>query len=242
MISQPVRRFLHTIRLLEPLRAIKRRMVYIEHGFQPCTPPLLIALNRAVRWCIDEGIAEGSEYYEFGIYRGFALWYTQALAKDMGVGDMRFVGFDSFFGLPPTKGLDVSEEFREGNYEASRKQVEGFLTQYGVDWQKTSLVEGWFKDTLNNATVSKYQLKRCSLCVVDCDLYESAQQVLNFVGPLLADKAVILFDDWNSFNSDPNKGEQRAFREFLAQNPTLHAEPFVEFGGHGKGFVIRRRG
>ncbi|OGW75408.1 MAG: hypothetical protein A2Z72_06740 [Omnitrophica bacterium RBG_13_46_9] len=238
MASLFLRKLFKKMGILGVLKSIKRKFVYMEYGFMPCTPHLLIAVNRGLRWCVENGTAEGSDFLEFGIFRGFTFWYTQALARDMGIRDMRFFGFDSFFGLPPLAETDKNGEFKEGAYYSTRQDTEKFLTQYGVDWAKTFLVEGWFEKTLTPATAKKHGLRKCALCVIDCDLYESAREALAFVEPFLRSRSVVLFDDWGNFNNDPDKGEQRAFSEFLKKNTHIKAEPFVEFGGHGKGFVL----
>jgi O-methyltransferase len=76
---------------------------------------------------------------------------------------------------------------------------------------------------------------------VDCDLYASARLVLDFVEPLLADGSIVLFDDWNVYQRDPNKGERRAFAELLQRRPDISAEPLMEIGGHGQGFILKIR-
>ena len=240
MANLLVRKALRSIGLLESARTLKRRFRPPDRVFAPCTPHLLIAVNRGLRWCSERGLAEGSDYLEFGVYRGFTFWYTQALAADMGIRDLRFFGFDSFFGLPRIEGPDIGGEFQEGAYTCARRDVEMFLTTYGVDWDKTHLVEGWYDETLTRATRQRYQLRRCSLCVIDCDLYSSARLVLEFLGPLVGEACVMLFDDWTSFENQETRGEQKAFTEFLQVNPKFSAEPFIEFGGHGKGFIVRR--
>jgi len=227
--------------LVELARRIKRKFIYTEIAFMPCTPHLFIAVNKAFRHCIEQGISDGSEYLEFGIFRGFTLWFAQALADDLCVKDMRFLGFDSFFGLPPLNKIDTGDIFREGVYYCPRKDTEDFLVRHKTDLTRTHLVEGWFDKTLTGATAEKYNIRKCAICVIDCDLYESAKLALEFAGPLMCDKSVILFDDWGSFNNDPSRGEQKAFSEFLAKNPNIKSENFIEFGGHGKGFILRRK-
>ena len=236
------RKLLKRFGALELAQSIKRRFAYVEKAFMPCTPHLLIAVNKAMRWCAENDSSEPGDYLEFGIFRGFTLWYAQALAREMGTQRMRFFGFDSFFGLPPLRGVDREGEFQEGAYYSSRKEVEKYLIQHGVDWKRTFLLEGWFDKTLTEQTRRRYGLKKCSVCVVDCDLYESTRLVLEFVESLMVGQMLILFDDWHNFGNSPAKGEQKAFAEFLAGRPHLTAEPFVEFGGHGKGFIVRSRG
>ena len=233
------RKFLKKLGLLDFTESLKKKFAYIEKNFSPCTPHLLLAVHKGLHWCEEKNPSEVGDYLEFGIFRGFTFWYAQALARDMGIQNMRFFGFDSFFGLPPLEGIDKEGEFQEGAYYSSKKEVEKFLNQYGVDWDRTHLFEGLFQKTLTKATREKHGLKKCSLCVIDCDLYESTRLALDFIEPLIGDSMVILFDDWMNFGADPAKGEQKAFSEFLKKNPRLSAEPFVEFGGHGKGFVLR---
>jgi hypothetical protein len=54
-----------------------------------------------------------------------------------------------------------------------------------------------------------------------------------------APSSILLFDDWNAFHSDPNKGERRAFGELLRRRPDIRAEPLMDFPGQGQGFVLR---
>ncbi len=238
MASLRTRKWLKRLGVLDGVRSFKRKFLPVHNTFAPCTPHLLVATHRSLRWCLEKGLAEGSDYLEFGVFRGFNLWYVQALANDLGIQDMRFFGFDSFFGLPPLDEVDAGAEFVEGAYYSPRKDVEVFLDKYGVDWSKTHLVDGWYKDTLTAETRNKYGMRKSSIFVVDCDLYESTRLVLDFIQPLVSHQSVILFDDWNSYSADPNRGEQRAFAEFLENNTQIQAEPWIEFGGHGKGFVL----
>ncbi len=238
MASLRTRKWLKRLAVLDVARSFKRKFLPVHSTFAPCTPHLLVATHRSLRWCLENGLAEGSDYLEFGVFRGFNLWYAQALANDLGIQDMQFFGFDSFFGLPPLSGIDAGADFVEGAYYSARTDVEAFLDKYGVDWSKTHLVDGWYKDTLTAETRNKYGMRKSSIFVVDCDLYESTRLVLDFIQPLVRHQSVILFDDWKSYSADPNRGEQRAFAEFLESNPQIHAEPLIEFGGHGKGFVL----
>jgi hypothetical protein len=207
-------------------------------AFTPSTPHLLIAISACLRAFQATGFTGPGEYLEFGVFRGFSLWYAQALARDLGITNLRFFGFDSFLGLPPVNGIDQGGGFSDGGYYCSKPDVESFLTRYGVDWKSTRLVEGWYEDTLVPPTRQELGLQRCAICVVDCDLYSSATLVLRFVEPLLRDRSIIVFDDWGNYDGQNDRGEQRAFAEFLSENPKIRAEPFKQFGGHGCAFVL----
>lgn len=246
MASYVVRKYLRKWNLLRPAQAVKRRLVGnpLPNPFNPADPRLCVSTLKCLQWVIDRGLAEGTDYYEFGIFRGFNLWYTQALARALGVRDMRFFGFDSFFGIPPVSGVDEGGPFREGDFSAYKDDVAASLTKFGADWTKTFLVEGFFEDSLNPQTVAAHGLRPCAFCVVDCDLYSSTVTVLDFVRPLLADTAVLFFDDWEDFGGGEDKGEPKAFREFLERNRgEFDVQPFedlVALGGKGKAFVMRR--
>lgn len=231
---------LEQVNLLKPLRRIKQKLFPCapEMEFRPCTPHLLIAVSRALRFCQERGTAEQGDYLEFGVFRGFTFWYAQALAQDMGIADMRFFGFDSFRGLPEVAGIDSTGEFSTGQYCFSRQEVEYSLNYMGVDWTRTHLIEGFYEQSLVPALRDTYSMKQCAVAVIDCDLYESTLQTLRWLHPLLVENSVLLFDDWHNFNDDPNKGEQRAFQEFLDSHREFKAVPFTDIGKHGKGFVL----
>ena len=220
---------------------LKRKFIPAEMAFRPCTPNLLIGVIESLKYLSENDPGTG-DYLEFGIFRGFTLWYAQATARLFGFKDMRFFGFDSFVGLPEIKnGLDVSDEFREGNYECTRPQVEAYLNQYGVDWSKTQLIEGKFSHSLTPIARSRNKLNAFRLCVIDCDLYQSTKEALAFTAPLVQDGSIILFDDWNSFGASDQKGERAAFHQYLKENPSWRAERFTDFGNHGAGFLMKQR-
>ena len=45
-------------------------------------------------------------------------------------------------------------------------------------------------------------------------------------------------DDWNAFDSDENRGQRRAFREFLGLMPACRAEPWFNYGSYGQVFIL----
>ena len=81
-------------------------------------------------------------------------------------------------------------------------------------------------------------MKPVMLALIDCDLYSSTVSVLDFLDNLLQDGSILMFDDWNCFGKSDERGERRAFREFLARHPIWRADPFVSFGWHGQSFVL----
>ena len=179
------------------------------------------------------------DYFEFGLYRGASFSAAQTLARRYGLAsEMRFFGFDSFQGLPEPAGVDVSAEFRKGDYACSRAKVTATLERRGVDWERIHLVEGWYEQSLTAKLKSTLVPGRVAIALVDCDLYESTVPVLRFLTNLLQEGSILLFDDWNCFDRSDQKGERRAFREFLAETPQFSAERWISFGRRGQAFIL----
>ena len=77
------------------------------------------------------------DYFEFGLYRGSSFFAAQTLSRRYGLAsEMHFFGFDSFQGLPEPAGVDVSGEFRGGDYACSRAEVTATLERRGADWER----------------------------------------------------------------------------------------------------------
>ena len=47
-----------------------------------------------------------------------------------------------------------------------------------------------------------------------------------------------IFDDWFCFRGNPDRCEQRAFREWLQKHPQIKANDLVRFGWQHNSFVL----
>jgi hypothetical protein len=99
-------------------------------------------------------------------------------------------------------------------------------------------VKGWYDKVLNEETKKKLPLKKAAVVMVDCDLYESTVPVLNFITDYLQEGTVIVFDDWFCYRADPDRGEQKAFREWLKRNPSIKVTEYNRFGVEGNSFIV----
>jgi len=61
---------------------------------------------------------------------------------------------------------------------------------------------------------------------------------MNFVTVYLQDGTVLIFDDWFCFRGNPNKGEQKAFREWLERHHSIKVTQFHKFGWGGNSFIV----
>jgi hypothetical protein len=157
--------------------------------------------------------------------------------------EMRFFAFDSFAGLPQTRGLDAqSNDFTGGKFSFSVEDFTRNLRGHSCDLDKVVMVPGWFDDTCCDGTLQKHNLRRASIVHIDCDLYESAKVVLKFISPLLVDGTVIIFDDWYCFRGDPRFGEQRAFTEWTETMPDWIFTRYQKEGPRRNSFIANYRG
>jgi hypothetical protein len=184
------------------------------------------------------------DYAEFGVFEGktfaFACNTMCAAFKDM-----RFIAFDSFEGLPVPQGRDAqngySSSFAAGQFACSQEMFSANLRQSGVDMNRVRMVKGWFDKTLVPATAAQLGLTRMAAAWIDCDLYESTVPVLRFIRPYLSHGSILLFDDWRCFRNQPDYGQQRACKEWLAANPELSLVDLFSIGWHGRACVVHLR-
>lgn len=153
-------------------------------------------------------------YLEFGVFRGRTLRYW---AKRLTAPDARFVGFDSFEGLPE----DWQPDAQRGSFAVG--------TPPTIDDPRVSFQVGWFDQTLPGWQPPDHD----QLIVnVDCDLYSSTRCVLDWLEPHLRPGTLVYFDDL--FNRDH---QWRALMEWLdaeRATPQLTIEPvaMARWGHH----------
>lgn len=152
-------------------------------------------------------------YLEFGVFEGQTMrWWALHLRQP----GARFVGFDSFEGLP--------ESWRPG-FDQGRFGTNG---PPDIDDQRVQFVKGWFEDTLSGFALPPHD----QLVVnVDSDLYSSAKTVLEHVAPHLRPGSLLYFDELADRDH-----ELRALKELLAETD-LSLRP-IAAGGGGTHFLL----
>ena len=137
------------------LNKIAHKIYYNQlHGFKPANKDIIPGIDRSMKKAIEFGTVSKGDYYEFGIFKGYSLYYSQRIANQHKIMDIRFFGFDSFFGLPLIHGRDKTKNntFYQGQYSWPKERVENDLTEAGIDWKRTFLIDGYFQDSLHNGT------------------------------------------------------------------------------------------
>ena len=208
--------------------------------------------QRAVDY-INYELVEG-DILEFGVFTGRTL---AALAHCLGQSqyDSHFqrkvAGFDSFQGLPSS--VDAHPRWEEDNCASNHlKATAGTghgeaVTAEGVyklfekhALPKPAIHEGDFAKTLPAVIPSQH--RAAALVHIDCDIYESAKTVLMGIEPILQDGTVLLFDDWFHYKANPQRGEQRAFGEFLKANPQWEAVHYRQYAVFCNAFIMSKKG
>ena len=126
------------------------------------------------------------QYLEFGVWKGQSIEY---FAKTNSHADSRFIGFDTFTGLPENwlKGFStVSLEYCDAGGELPQS-----------DDTRLSFVKGLFQDTLPGF-LEKYRATGRLVIHNDSDLYSSTLYVLTRANDIIVPGTIIIFDEFNS--------------------------------------------
>jgi O-methyltransferase len=187
----------------------------------------------------EEGSLLG-DYLEFGCFEGNTFLHAYKRAAPL-MPWMRFWAIDSFQGLPEPSGQDKDGEFWQGQFSCDQDTFLKNLRDASVDFNRIICVPGWFHETLTPELKRQKNLKIASIVYVDCDLYNSAVPVLNYITDLVETGSVIIFDDWFCFKGNPERGVQRACSEWLSENPGISLNDWHLFGAYGKSFIVYRK-
>jgi O-methyltransferase len=187
---------------------------------------------------------------EFGVFAGLSLAIlSQAHRHDPKGMTRRFVGFDSFEGLPASQDVHPRwsvgacarlhgwHPFAAEGTPVTPQLVLDLFDRCGLD--RPELHIGSFSQTAPRVVPSLYQA--AAIVHVDCDLYESTRDALQGIAPALQDGTMMLFDDWFHYKAHPAKGEARAMSEFLDQHPDWRAIPYRSYGVFCNAFILSHR-
>jgi O-methyltransferase len=160
-------------------------------------------------------------YMEFGCHTARTMRYAW---RHFGQFGWSFLAFDSFEGLPASTAIDEQEIWGAGKYATSEEEFSRIVIKAGMPRDRLQTIKGFYDESLTPALAQKLLPTKAAVVFVDADLYESAVPVLRFARQFLQVGTVIVFDDWDCFLADPERGERRAWAEFLAVNPELRFE------------------
>jgi O-methyltransferase len=147
---------------------------------------------------LSDGLIKNApiDYLEFGVHRGASIREWLALNTNQ---DSRFIGFDSFEGLP--------EKWNE-KMDKGRFDVGGAIPQ--VDDDRVRFVKGWFQHTLPDF-LREFSPRSRLVINNDSDLYSSTIYTLTQLNDILSPGTIIIFDEFSS-----PLHEFRAFNDYLS--------------------------
>jgi hypothetical protein len=175
------------------------------------------------------------DYLEFGVSRGHSMASMHRVLTKLKLDHVRLFGFDSFEGMPPSAAEEDLGTWKPGQFASAIEETREFLNKFKINWKRTHLVKGWFSDTLNIQTTEKFNIRKVSVIMIDCDIYSAAKSALDYSLPFIIDYAVIFFDDWVD---DITFGEYKAYAEFLNENNYLKSESLGTYEPTGRIFLV----
>lgn len=184
------------------------------------------------------------DYFEFGCWSGRTFRLAFRHHHRHFAGRMHFWLFDSFQGLPVLAPIDEHPAWKAGDLATPLEEFHAIADAAGVPRESYTVIPGFYDDTLTAERAAALVSRgvKAGIVYVDCDLYESTRLVLEFVYPLFQPGTVLCLDDFYCFNGAPDRGEQLATSEFLANHADVTLVDYVNFGWHGKSFIVHRRG
>lgn len=187
-------------------------------------------------YLINKEIVELLEYkdedsiLEFGVATGNTLSALIENLIEKQYTKCKIFGFDSFEGLPKESEL-ISENLSDWQIGAFniidelKNKIQISSTKEGIEYVSnrlasynlyTKLIIGKYENTLNTNTCVEYSITPACYIHIDCDIYISTIQVLQFLlsNNLIKNNCIIRYDDWLVPNNLQGKiGEERAHNE-----------------------------
>lgn len=239
-------RLLHPLRLFAGRFAIPSQVNYTgPHGCLK-TGASFAAWNQVEGDYLEFGVFRGDSmvaaYQAFEAERKLVIAHAAASPPDEDYkrwlqSPPRYFAFDSFEGLPTGAG-ERQVDYAPGSYSASESLFRANIASNGVDLGRVISVPGFYDKSLTPDVKKKHGLKKASLVMIDCDLYESTVPVMDFLTDLVGQGTILVFHDWFRFKGSTKHGEQRACREWLARNPHLELIDYWKEGPQAMAFLV----
>lgn len=179
-------------------------------------------------------------YLEFGIFTGssfnFALKVNKKIEKLFGKSDCEFIGFDSFKGFGKINEDDKNPSFNDKMFSVNEKKVIKNIER-SAKGQKMRIIKGFYDSTIANKTTNDFNIGKARVVMIDCDLKESSRLALEFIKPSIQEGTIILFDDYNYFKGDKDKGEYGAFSDFKKKYPNILFRRVFDYGYSSRAFI-----
>ena len=215
-------------------------LVVLIHPFLENTLSKYTAIKKAMFLNYHDNT--NGDYLEFGVFTGSSFNFAMKINKKMEkifkrTMETQFIGFDSFDGFGEIKQIDENPSFKSTFFKIDKRKVLRNIKNNSKK-QKFKLIEGFYQQTIKNKNAKDYGINKARIIMIDCDLKESTILALNFAKTLLQEGTIIIFDDFNFFKGNENKGEFGAFKDFKDQNPNIKFRRIFDYGYSGRAFIV----
>jgi len=238
--------YYHRTVLLNPLRAIPelRGMLRWADGVryghnalwhQAAAENLFFGVQYVTESSVDGDVAE------FGCFRGRTAKVLSAGMKAMRSAKSLHL-FDSFEGLPPSTSKEDLENVHVKSgvwgpgtcWGVSQERLKGICRRF-LPEDRIKIYAGWYSQTLSKIPAET----KFSLVHVDCDLYLSAFEVLDYLFKFkhLEEGAMLLFDDWDCNRASNNHGERKAWADVYGKYQ-IQSSDLGGYGWAGHKFIV----
>ena len=160
----------------------------------------MIGLHRLnnLQYCIEQVISQNvpGDLIECGAWRGGACIFMRAVLKTYGDASRKVWVADSFEGLPKPdkeKRPDDAQLWQGGELAVTLDQVKKNFTRYGLLDDQVCFLKGFFIDTLPDAPIKQLAVLR-----LDCDMYDSVTQSLEYLYGKVAIGGFVIIDDYGA--------------------------------------------
>lgn len=160
------------------------------------------------------------QYLEFGVYKGETIKYFAGINTNP---DSRFVGFDTFTGLPED-WISSIRTVKRATFDTGGEPPQS-------DDMRISFVKGLFQDSLPGF-LRTYNRTGQLILHNDADLYSSTLYVLTYANDILVPGTIIIFDEFYSVMH-----EFRALEDYCASYRRSYE--VVAAADHGANVALR---
>jgi hypothetical protein len=113
------------------------------------------------------------------------------------------------------------------------------VREHGIFVDKVRTIKGFYDEVLTRALRERFldRENKIALVTIDCDLYESAIPVFDFIEPLLQAGSVVYIDDlFAGYGGAPTEGVARAFLEFQRKSRWAFVR-HLDVGWWGRSYI-----
>ena len=179
------------------------------------------------------------DYLEFGIHKARTFRMALSCARFYNIKDISFHAFDSFEGLPDF-GDALIEQWQPKELCTTVDQFMSLINNHGLYLENIECHKGFYEDSLNEELNNSMINSKAMMITVDCDFYQSAVSVFEFIEPFLQHGTVIYLDDvFAGFTDSSKGGTLQAFREF-EQISSFNFIPHQHIGWWGRSFIAKK--